>query len=160
MTNTIVDFSNSSNEIAYPLRRSNAYPCNCGICATCCDDFVFWNVVKTHRERIENIRHESIIRNLHNPQKYPLLPIESCKCMFCAHTIYDEVPSNLPWFPQPINTHIRRANNNECSCMVCATCVSDRVYFGVVEAHDSHDCNCLYCDNERKFEEKYKLYRS
>ena len=159
MTDSTVTNSDSS-DMFFPLRRSNANGCTCGTCATCCDDFVFWNIIRTHRERIECVRHESMMRNRHNPQKYPLVDIPQCKCMFCVRTYDYEIPENLPRFPQPKNTHVRRANNNECTCMICATCVNDNVFFGVINTHDTSICKCMYCCAEQEFNTRYTFSRS
>jgi hypothetical protein len=79
----------------------------------------------------------------------------------------------LPPLPLPrVPTHLRRRNNCECLCMVCASCVDDAVYFNVVVTHSALiesartdkqfsgytflDCDCLYCCAERDFQERIR----
>ncbi len=157
-------------EVHFPLRRSNATPCTCGTCYSCCDDLLFWNVVKAHRNRIAEARAGAVARNAHNPEIYPLENIQDCDCVFCVRAGINEVPHNLPPLPKPHGpTHLRRSNNCECTCMCCASCVSDTVYFSVVEAHrrelvtswpgaqSVHECTCLYCDAEKSWGERMRM---
>ena len=167
----------------YPLRRSNAYPCTCGTCYSCFDDIDLWNVVDAHRVRIAEVRAAAVARNAHNPKKYPLEDIPDCDCVFCHRAGISQVPHNLPPLPAPRGpTHVRRSNNCECTCMICASCVEDAVYFGVVEAHRWHiqavrdhqelihqqnpamypledipDCDCLYCSSEKSWEQRMRM---
>jgi hypothetical protein len=70
---------------------------------------------------------------------------------------------------------LRRSNNCECTCMCCASCVDDAVYFGVVEAHRWHvegmrelvarwpgaqvvrECDCLYCEAEKSWGKRMRM---
>ena len=161
----------ADSKVKYPLRRDDVFPCACGTCFSCCDDLLFWNVVKAHRVRREQVLNESTGRYAHNPEKYPLESIPECSCVFCVRAGINEIPADLSPLQKASGTHLRRRNNCECVCMICATCVSDAVYFNVVTAHASHiawmqsekpksdqyssmefsDCDCLYCCTEREF---------
>lgn len=163
-------------DVIYPLRRSNATPCTCGTCRSCCHDLLFWHVVMAHRDRIAEVRAGAVARNAHNPERYPLEDIPDCDCVFCDRAGINEVPHNLPPLPEPRGpTHLRRSNNCECTCMCCASCVSDTVYFSVVEAHRWHveamrelvarwpgaqavrECDCLYCEAEKRWGERMRM---
>ena len=150
----------SEPNVKYPLRRSNASSCTCGTCYSCCSDLLFWNVVKTHRNRREQVRIESMARNTMNPTFYPLKTIPICDCIFCIRAGDVEVPTNLPELPPPRGpTHLRRHNNCECLCMVCGSCVDNYVYFNVVESHRNYipDCGCMYCTSEQDYQQRRQM---
>jgi hypothetical protein len=158
-------------EIKFPLRRCNAFPCTCGACYNCMDDFLFWTVVKAHTERVEQVRAESAQRHQFNPDRYSDDPIPDCTCLFCVLSYRQKAPENLPSLPSPIiQTHVRRSGDCECLCGVCATCVPDNLFFNVVQSHQQHikltrevceieketysyvviqDCKCIFCSKYR-----------
>jgi len=129
--------------------------------------------VKAHRDRHERLRKAAMDRHAHNADMYPLEYIPACSCAFCLRAGISDVPANLQPLPKAREpTHLRRSNNCNCVCMVCASCVDDAVYFNVVASHSAliestrtdaqtfgyniADCDCLYCCAERDFQERIR----
>lgn len=71
---------------------------------------------------------------------------------------FDKIESKNKIDPS-VNIYIRSANNCECKCNICATCMSDEIFFGIVSSHlRIIDCKCCVCEkyrNENFYKQSY-----
>jgi len=85
-------------------------------------------------------------------------PTWECFCSECTSITSDEMDLTLK-SSQKIQQFLRRANNCECTCGYCASCVTDTEFFFTVYRHKQRDeqCACPFCQSHQYHLTKYIL---
>lgn len=152
----------NTNNIVSPikefLRRANNCDCECGICATCLSDTDYFKIVADHYYK----NCEQCVCNVCSDYNTNLHEITmSNKCI--DNIYYDDNKTNLHKiiyykpFTKSINPKVRvflrHANNCNCKCGICATCVSDYEYFKIISEHieQVETCDCKFCTSYRDY---------
>jgi len=73
------------------------------------------------------------------------IPDWECFCKECTNITHEEMENTLLF--TDIDQFLRRANNVECTCGLCATCVSCAEFFYTIYQHriTRDACNCPFC---------------
>lgn len=84
-------------------------------------------------------------------------PTWQCFCPDCTDIESTEMEETL--HTSDLKQFLRRANNCECRCGVCASCVSDTEFFYTVYRHKESDaqCTCPFCRHHLHYLTTYFL---
>jgi hypothetical protein len=137
----------ASTSIIEDIRRANSVGCECGVCASCISDEDYYNIVRTHSYLSCQCK---ICSDYRINIEMDITTSVKCRCNVC----YELFKKNLD--PR-VKVFLRRANNCQCDCGVCATCMSEITYFQTVSDHIEFvkTCDCKVCQSYRGYHERY-----